>query len=692
MNRAPVGAGRDVIIIPLSQITFDEKHDEWRIRSVSDNSEPFAFGGPVVWRPTAQYIENANLTRFMRLHGIQDFPELLRRSTQDVAWFTDAVLKFLDIRFQQPYTQVLDLSRGLAWPRWCVDGRLNIVYNCLDKYIGTPTENQVALIWEGEEGQIQKLTYGQLYRQVNQSANALRHLGLGKGDAIGLYMPMIPEIVVALLAIAKIGAIALPLFSGFGAGAIAARLADAGAKALFTADGTYRRGKPVSMKPVADEAAAQLPGLKHMLVCSGKPAPRAGMEIDMQPGRDHWWYELVGSQPENCRLELTDAEDPLMILYTSGTTGVPKGLLHTHCGFPVKAAQDMAFGTDLHPGELIYWMTDMGWMMGPWLVFGSLLLGGTLFLYDGAPDYPGPDRLWAMVERHRIHTLGVSPTLIRALTLHGKAPVRRHDLSSLRFFASTGEPWNPDPWMWLFQVVGGGRLPIINYSGGTEISGGIVMGNPLLPLKPCAFSAPCPGIAAEVFDEDGQPVRNQMGELVIQAPWMGMTRGFWKDPQRYEETYWSRWPNVWVHGDFAAVDADGLWYILGRSDDTIKVAGKRVGPAEIESVLVGHPNVVEAAVIGVPDEIKGSEVVAFCVLAEDCQYCEELRQELQGLVVKSLGKPLAPREILFVRDLPKTRNAKVMRRMIRAAYLGLDPGDTSSLVNPEAVEEIQRAV
>jgi acetyl-CoA synthetase len=667
-------------------VKIDQPPEEQRNDSVTDKNEQFAFGGPVVWRPTPEIIENANLTRFMRLHGIADFATLLRRSTQDVAWFTEALLEFLDIRFATPYTQVLDMSRGVAWPRWCVGAKMNIVSNCLDKYTGTPVEAQPALVWEGEEGQTKTLTYGQLYRQVNQAANALRSLGLGEGDVIGLYMPMIPEIVVALLAIAKIGAIALPLFSGFGAGAIAARLADAEAKALFTADGTFRRGKLAAMKPVADEAAQQLPGLKHLLVHR-----RAGNPVTMQPGRDHWWHELVASQPETCATEDTEAEDPLMILYTSGTTGKPKGLLHTHCGFPVKAAQDMAFGTDLHPGELIYWMTDMGWMMGPWLVFGALLLGGTMLLYDGAPDYPGPDRLWALVERHRIATLGVSPTLIRTLTLHGEAPARRHDLSSLRFFASTGEPWNPDPWMWLFQVVGQGKRPIINYSGGTEISGGIVMGNPLLPLKPCAFSAPCPGIAAEVFDEDGQPVREQVGELVIQAPWIGMTRGFWKDPQRYEETYWSRWPGVWVHGDFAAVDADGLWYILGRSDDTIKVAGKRLGPAEVESILVSHPNVVEAAVIGVPDEIKGNEVIAFCVLAANCRACEELRQELRELVTKNLGKPLAPREILFVGDLPKTRNAKVMRRVIRAAYLGQDPGDISSLVNPEAVAEIRRA-
>ncbi len=649
-------------------------------------SKPFEFGGEIVWRPTPEYVKNAHLTQFMGLHKIESFDELMRRSTQDVAWFSQAVLSYLDIQFYEPYSQVIDLSGGIAWPEWCVGGKMNIIHNCLDKYIGAPSEEQTALIWEGEEGRTRSLTYRELYQQVNQAANALRSLGLGRGDAVGLYMPMTPEVAIALLAIAKIGGIILPLFSGYGAGAAATRLSDANARALFTADGFFRRGKPVEMKSVADQAAELVPSLKHMIVLK-----RAGLEVAMRPGRDHWWHELVASQSQQAATEPTQAEDTLMVIYTSGTTGRPKGAVHTHCGFPVKAAQDMAFGPDLHPGQVLYWMTDMGWMMGPWLVFGALILGGTLFIYDGAPDFPGPDRIWAMVARHQITTLGVSPTLIRALIPHGDEPFRKHDLSSIRFFASTGEPWNPDPWMWLFEKVGGGRRPIINYSGGTEISGGIVCGNPILPLKPCAFSAPCPGIAADVFDEQGRPVRNQVGELVIKAPWIGMTRGFWKDPKRYEETYWSRWPGVWVHGDFAAINSDGLWYILGRSDDTIKVAGKRLGPAEIESILVSHPQVVEAAAIGVPDEIKGSEVVVFCVLASDCVACEDLRAELYHLVVKSLGKPLAPRQILFVSDLPKTRNAKVMRRMIRAAYLGEDPGDTSSLVNPEAVEEIRQS-
>lgn len=650
-------------------------------------SEEFKFGGEVVWRPTADYIDQSHLTQFIRQHKLSDFDNLMNRSTEDVAWFTEAVLKYLDIQFYEPYSQVLDISKGIARPRWVVGGKMNIVHNLLDKYIGSEVEDQVAMITEDETGEVNAYTYGELWRKVNQAANALRSLGLGAGDPIGLYMPMSCEIVVAMLAIAKIGGIILPLFSGYGAGAITSRLVDADAKALFTADGSIRRGEVNNMKVVADRAVAKVPSLDYMIVSN-----KANLAVEMVSGRDHWWHELVETQSEAAETEITDAEQVLMIIYTSGTTGRPKGAVHTHCGFPIKAAQDMAFGTDLHPGQRLYWMTDMGWMMGPWLVFGAMILGSTYVLYDGAPDYPGPDRLWEMVERHRITTLGISPTLIRALMPFGEEPIRSHDLSSIRFFASTGEPWNPDPWMWLFDKVGHRKRPIINYSGGTEISGGIVMGNPILPLKPTAFSAPCPGIAADVFDENGQSVRNQVGELVIKSPWIGMTRGFWRDPGRYEETYWSRWPDVWVHGDFAAVDTDGQWYILGRSDDTIKVAGKRLGPAEIESILVGHPAVVEAAAVGVPDDLKGNVVVVFCVITGGYPPSDELRDELKNSIVSSLGKPLAPREVLFVTDLPKTRNAKVMRRMIRAAYLRKDPGDTSSLVNPESLKGIQEAI
>ena len=651
--------------------------------------EEFTFGGEIVWRPTPEQMQRTHLHRFMTRHHLKSLDELLKRSTEDIDWFWNAVLQDLGIEFYVPYERVVDLSQGSPWAKWCVGGQMNIVHNALDKWIGTPTQNRAAIRWEGEEGATRVLTYRDVYREVNRLANGLRALGLGKGDVIGLYMPMCPEIAIALLAIVKIGGIVLPLFSGYGAGAITTRLVDAGATALFTADAVYRRGQIVRMKPTADEAIAEAgerATIKHVIVFH-----RAGIEVPMHAGRDLDWNEIV-DQPPLAETERTNAEDPMMVIYTSGTTGRPKGAVHTHCGFPIKAAQDMMHGLDLHEYDTLHWITDMGWMMGPWEVFGTLLLGGTMMFYDGAPDFPGPDRLWSLVERHGITLLGVSPTLIRALMKFGDEPIKQHDVSSLRAFASTGEPWNPTPWLWLFNTVGAGKLPIINYSGGTEISGGIVMGNWWQPLKPCAFSAPLPGMAADVVDEHGTPVRGQVGELIIRKPWIGMTRGFWHDTERYLQAYWSRFADIWVHGDWAAIDDDGLWYILGRSDDVIKVAGKRLGPAEVESALVKHPAVQEAAAIGIPDDVKGETVVCFCILKPHFTPSDHLRQELKNQVATELGKALAPHAVLLVRDLPRTRNAKIMRRVIRAVYLGKDPGDISSLENPAAVEEIRRAM
>jgi acetyl-CoA synthetase len=498
---------------------------------------------------------------------------------------------------------------------------------------------------------------------------------------------MCPEILVALLALAKIGAVALPLFSGYAADAAATRLADAGAKLLIAADEFPRRGRAVALKPVADTAATRVASIEHLVTVrhagTNSPAARGG-------NREVSWDELVAGPDASVETERTSAEDPLLLLYTSGTTGRPKGALHTHCGFPIKGAQDMAHCFDIQRSDTLYWVTDMGWMMGPWEVYGVLLAGATMVFYDGALDYPGPDKLWSLVERHRVTMLGLAPTLVRTLMRHGSEPVARHDLSSLRILGSTGEPWNPDPWLWYFNVVGKGQLPIINYSGGTEVSGGLVGGNVLTPLKPCSFAGPPPGIDADVVDEHGQPVRNEVGELVVRKPWIGMTRGFWRDPERYVQTYWSRIPGVWVHGDWAAVDADGLWYILGRSDDTIKVAGKRLGPAEIESVLVEHPAVSEAAAIGVPDRTRGQAIACFCVLRPGREPGSALKEELKTFVAGRMGKPLKPEIVEFVGDLPKTRNAKIMRRAIRAAYLGHDPGDLTSLENPAAVDEIRQ--
>jgi len=649
-------------------------------------ADTFPFGQSIVWHPNPTWIQESNLQHFMQRHNISNYDELFRKSIEDIEWFWNAVLDDLGIEFYHPYQSIVDLSEGIQFPRWCVGGKMNIVHNCLDKWQHTPTAERVALRWEGEEGTVRTFTYRELYQEVNRVAAALRAAGFQKGDAIGLYMPMIPELAIAFLAIVKIGGILLPLFSGYGPTAIATRLADADAKAVFTVDGAFRRGKKVAMKPNLDEALQQVSSVEKVIVVN-----RVGLDVPFQSGRDVTWVEFIVNQPTESPTEITDAEDIVMIIYTSGTTGKPKGAVHTHCGFPIKSAQDMYHPMDLKPEDTMFWFTDMGWMMGPWEVFGTLIIGATMVFFDGAPDYPDVDRLWALVERHRVTHLGITPSLIRALKPHGTGPIQKHDVSSLRMIGSTGSPWDPESWLWTFEHVLNKEKPIINYSGGTEISGGILCGNFFTPLKPCAFSGPVVGMDADVVDENGQPVRQAVGELVIRKPWIGMTRGFWKDRQRYLDTYWSRFPNVWVHGDFAAIDEDGLWYILGRSDDTIKVAGKRLGPAEVESVVNAHPAVAESAAIGVPHEVKGEEVVVFCVLKAGHEPTDTLRQELMDMLIAELGKPLKPREIKFVTALPKTRNAKVMHRVIRAAYLNKPLGDLSSLEDPTTVEAIRNA-
>lgn len=653
------------------------------------STEPtFPFGQPTVWQPNPRWIAESNLQDFMNRHSIDDYDALHTRARSDLAWFWDAALADLGIEFYEPYSQIVDLRDGVEFPRWCVGGKLNIIHNCLDKWQATPTRDRIALRWEGEEGAVRTFTYAELHAEVNRCANALRSLGLGKGDAVGLYMPMIPELAIAFLAVIKIGGIVLPLFSGYGHGAVVARLADAGAKAIVTADGLFRRGAVTPMKPTVDAACADVASVAHVIVVK-----RTGLtDAPWTPDRDHWWSELIPRQSAAAVTEITDAEDVLMLIYTSGTTGKPKGAVHTHCGFPIKAAQDMRHSMDLKPEDTIFWFTDMGWMMGPWLVFGALLNGATMVFYDGAPDFPDVGRVWALVERHRITHLGVSPTLIRSLKPHGVEPVQRHDLTSLRAVGSTGSPWDPESWLWTFRTVLKGEKPILNYSGGTEISGGILCGDFFRSLKPCAFSGPVVGMDADVVDEQGNPVRGAVGELVIRQPWIGMTRGFWRDRERYLDAYWRKLPGVWVHGDFAAIDEDGLWYILGRSDDTIKVGGKRLGPAEVEAILNKHPAVKESAVIGAPHPVKDQEVVGFCVLREQVQPSETLRTELIDLVTAELGKPLKPRTVRFVAALPKTRNAKVMHRLIRAAYLGEPLGDLSSLETAETIEAIRRSV
>ncbi|MGH2377738.1 MAG: AMP-binding protein [Candidatus Limnocylindria bacterium] len=632
------------------------------------------------WEPTERYLERSRLRAFALANGHHDPDSLHRWSVTDTEGFWRAVDRDLGLAWSRPYSAVLDTGRGIPWTTWWTGGRLNYVTSALRGAEGT----SVAIVAEGEEGTVRNVTYADLTRQVTRFAAGLRALGVKEGDRVGVFMPLTVECVVAVLAVGAVGAVYTPIFSGYGPDAIAGRLRDCEARVLICADGFYRRGQIVPMKETADAAVAAAPSVERVIV-----ARRVGRAFD-RTERDVLWDEVMEGESEPGAIADTGAEDPYMLIYTSGTTGRPKGAVHVHGGFPVKAAQDLAHCFDLQRGDVIFWLTDLGWMMGPWLIAGGLMLGATIVLYDGTPDFPDASRIWSMVERHRVTHLGVSPTAIRGLMRAGEDPVRKHDLSSLFVLGSTGEPWNPDPWWWYFREVGGSRCPIVNYSGGTEVSGGIVGCTTWTPIQPASFSGPVPGIDADVVDEQGRSVRGAVGELVIRKPWPGMTRGFWKDRERYEETYWERFEGIWVHGDWARIDDEGFWYIEGRSDDTLKIAGKRVGPAEVESAAVAHPAVIEAAAIGVPHELKGEGIVVFAVLRPGNDPGEALARAVQDTVAERLGKPLRPEAVRFVSQLPKTRNAKILRRVIRGAYLGkAELGDLSSLEDAAAVDEIR---
>ena len=643
------------------------------------------------WRPSGHDLTDSRLARFVRATGEADLESLQAHAAADPAWFWGAAADDIAIPWTRRPRAVLDASAGIEWCRWWIGGSFNYAAACLDPRAERDPAGE-ALVWEGEDGAVRRFTNGALRTEVEHAAAMLHARGVAPGDRVGVLLPMLPETVIAVLALGLLRAIYTPIFSGYGATAVAARLRDGEATLLITADGFRRRGGLVALKVVADEALAYAPTVRRVLVVR-----RLGDELSGVPwnhARDEWWDDAItdsaaGAEHPDVSRDVTDPETPYMIIYTSGTSGRPKGAVHVHGGFPVKGAQDLAHSFDLGSGDTLFWFTDLGWMMGPWAISGSLLLGARLVIYEGTPDFPGPDRLWSIVARHRVTHLGLSPTVIRALMTHGEQPVRAHDRSSLRVLGSTGEPWNPEPWWWYFREVGEGRCPVVNYSGGTEVSGGIVSGNLLTPVRPTSFGGPNIGVAADIVDAEGRPLRGAVGELVIRQPLPGMTRGFWRDPERYLETYWSRFPGVWLHGDWAIIDADGYWYIQGRSDDTLKVAGKRVGPAEVESAAVAHPAVVEAAAVGIPHSVKGEAIAVFCVLRPGESDSSDLRGSISAEVVRELGKALKPDVVAVIPALPKTRSGKVMRRVVRAAYLGLDPGDLSALDDPLTLEAIR---
>jgi acetyl-CoA synthetase len=628
--------------------------------------------GDDVWHPDPS--ASTVVSRFMERHDLTTFDELVRCSIDEPEWFWPAVVDHLELPFDQRWTQVLDTSAGVPFTTWFTGARLNVATACVDRW-ATTQPDATAVVWEGEDGDRRSWTYAELRAQADGIAAHLAAKGIGEGDAVGIYLPMLPETVAALLGVMKLGAVFLPIFSGYGAEAIALRLEDAGARALITADGTWRRGQRVDMLTTAEAAAAAVPTVETVVVVG-----RFG---------DGTW---PGAAPSPFATRSVDAEHPLFIAYTSGTTGRPKGSVHVHGGFLVKVAEEVAFQFDCTGDDTLFWFTDMGWIMGPWEVIGGLATGATVALYEGAPDFPDPGRLWRVVERHEATILGISPTLVRALLPHGAAPVEGADLSRLRVLGSTGEPWNDGPWRWYSRVVGGGRCPIINISGGTEVGACFLSPHVVHDIPPMSLGGPSLGMAVDVFDDDGRPVRGSVGELVCTKPWPGMTRGLHKDPQRYLETYWSRYEGTWWHGDFASIDdATGQWYLHGRSDDTIKVAGKRLGPAEAESVLVSHPAVAEAAAVGLPDEVKGEALWCYAVLVPDAVGDEELRAELRALVGEKLGKAFTPSGVRFVSALPKTRNAKVLRRAIRAVAVGGATGDLSSLEDPSTLDAVRAA-
>jgi acetyl-CoA synthetase len=642
-----------------------------------------------VWTPDPQTAAQTNVARLIKRLGCEDINELRKLSIDEPALFWDTVVDDLSIPFATPYTKTFDDSDGIEWTRWFDDGRINLTSACVDRWRDDPqTAARTALIAEAEDESSTKLTFEELGSEVDKLAAALRAQGIGPGDAVAVFMPMIAEAVISAYAIAKVGALYLPVFSGFAAGAIRSRFEDAEVKVVLTASGSWRKGKPAQLKPTLDEALEGLQSVRCVAVLGRPGLPN----VSMTQGRDVTWEQFLaaGEGTDGRTAADTASEDVWMLAYTSGTTGRPKGAVHVHGGFLVKIASEAAYALDVRPGERFQWITDMGWIMGPLTMVGAHSLGAAMVMLEGSPDFPGPDRVWETAARHDAAVLGISPTLIRALMSKGDDLPARHDLSALRILGSTGEPWNPEPYRWLSHHVGKDRVPIINISGGTEVGACFLSPYPVESLKACSLGGPTLGMAVDVFDPQGKSLRGEVGELVCTKPWPGMTRGVWGDRERYIESYWSTYPGVWRHGDWAKIDADGEWFLYGRSDEAINVAGKRLGPAEVESVLVSHDAVVEAATVGVPDATKGESVWCFWVPVDPDG--ADVSAELRDLVAKELGRPFAPGKVVRVGALPKTRSAKILRRAVRAVALGEDPGDLSSAENPEALDQIKAAL
>ncbi|SFS03463.1 acetyl-CoA synthetase [Halomicrobium zhouii] len=653
------------------------------------------------YEPSREFVESTNVWEFMQEYGMADYDELIERTTGDVEgepasgvdWFWNLLPEYLGIEFYADSETVRDDSDGPQFSDWYPGGEINVAHNVLDRHaaVDSATRNKSAIVWEGEPGDTRDVTFHELHRQANQVANALEQRNVGTGDTVGLYMPMVPEVASILYGCFKVGAIAVPIFSGFGVDATATRIADSECSVLFTADGFYRRGNEVTLKDTADAAIAEAGHVDHTIVYSRLDVEEA--DLDWHDDRDQWWSEAVSLQSDEYETKHLPSDQEAMLLYSSGTTGEPKGIVQTHAGVQLQCAKEIYFGFDHKPHDRFFWVSDVGWMMGPWTLIGNHTFGGTIFVYEGAPDYPQPDRFWEMIDRHKLTVFGVSPTAVRALRKEGDQWLEGHDLSSLRLLGSTGEPWDPESWQWFLDEVGGGDAPIVNISGGTEICGCFLMPMPVQSLKPCTLGGPGLGMAVDVVDEEGNSVTDdhERGYLVARDSCPSMTKSLWSGDERYLDEYWSTWEDLWDHGDWAQVDEDGLWFLHGRADDALNVAGRKVGPAEVEGAAIEHPAVTQASAVGVPDETTGTAVVLYAVLVDGTAESDDLREEIRGLVGEELGKPFRPREVLFVDEFPKTQSGKIVRRAIAATYEGEDPGDLSSIENPESLEEVAAA-
>lgn len=618
----------------------------------------------------------------MKKHGMSTLEELSQKAKIDLEWFWESVDKDMGIVWDKPYTKTLDVSKGIAWSKWFIDGKTNIYKSSVEKFAKINPQ-KIAYYFVSEDGSTSKISYSELNSKVTKLAHTLKSLGVKKGDVIAIYLPMIEEAILAILAAAKIGAIQTTIFSGYSSQSLHVRLQDCKAKILFISDGFYRKGKPVSQKEIM-ETAIKNTNIEKTIIVSYKGIDTFSESKDIIP-----FEKIMSSHDDSCVTEIMDSEDPLFILYTSGTTGNPKGVIHSHGGFSVFAGHQSAYLIDMNENDILFWPADIGWITGQvWNVYGLLIMGASAVIYDGAIDYPTPNRIWQMLSEYNATIFGISPTAVRLFKKNNAEPRKSFSLDKIKNIPTTGEPLDEDSWWWLFDKVGNKKIPIMNLSGGTEIGGAMLSVFPGMKLKPSCVGIPVPGMNLDVFDDDGNPVRNENGYLVIKSPWPAMTRGLLNDDTRYMETYWSRFENVWFHGDYVFVDKDNLWYMRGRADDVINISGHRMSTAEIEQTVISHEKISDAASIAIPDEITGEAIVIFFVADNKSE--TGLETEISNYVSEKIGKVAKPKFVVQMTDLPKTRTGKIMRRVLKSKLLGMDLGDLSSLENPNVLDEITK--